>query len=221
MDIFNDFRTFAKDKNVSMSVFDDYSSHISNSLTPVILEERQLRASAVDIYSRMLLDRIIFFGNEFNSETCNIVTAELLYLDSISDKDISIMINSGGGSVPDGLMCLSTINMIKSDVSTTCVGTAASMGAVLLSCGTKGKRSILPDGRVMIHDIATQCRGKYRDIEIDFENTQSYRDDLFNILADNTGKTYEEIKEICARDFWMKGRQTVDFGIVDKVITSK
>lgn len=228
MNITKDFRLFAKDHNVSMSVYDDVVSKTNNggitnpynSLTPVILEERQLHASPVDIYSRMLLDRIIFFGNEFSNETCNIVTAELLYLDSIGNKDINIYISSPGGDVAAGLSNIAVIQYIKSSVATTCVGTAASMAAVLLSCGEKGKRFILPYGRVMVHDIASGFRGKYRDIEIDFENTQSYRDDIFNILAANTGKSYDEIKEICARDYWMKGEKAVEFGIVDKIIAT-
>lgn len=230
MDFNKDFRTFAKDHHVSMTVYDDFVKKTNdgklfspcNSLTPVILEERQLRASAVDIYSRMLLDRIIFFGNEFNSETCNIVTAELLYLDSIGDKDINIFIASGGGIVSGGLGIIDVISYINSDVSTTCISTAASMGAVLLSCGTKGKRFALPHSRVMLHQVSSGMNtSTYADLAISLEQTKRYQDDLFKILAENMNKTVEEIEKICNRDHWYIGQEAVDAGIVDKIIDKK
>ena len=170
----------------------------------------------------MLLDRIIFFGNEFNSETCNIVTAELLYLDSIEEKDINIFIASGGGIVSGGLGIIDVISYINSDVSTTCISTAASMGAVLLSCGTKGKRFALPHSRVMLHQVSSGMNtSTYADLAISLEQTKKYQDDLFKILAENMNKTVEEIENICNRDHWYIGQEAVDAGIVDKIIDKK
>ena len=131
----NDFRKFAKDKGVSMSVFDDIVKDVNNSLTPVVLEERKMNVVAMDVYSRMLYDRIIYFGHEFNQDTCNLLNAQLLYLSSLDERDINVYINSPGGSVVDGLSSIDVMNFIPNNVSTTCIGMAASMGAVLLSCG--------------------------------------------------------------------------------------
>ena len=217
--ITKDFRLFAKDKGVSTSVMDDIINNVNSSYTPYVLEERKLNVSALDIYSRLLLDRIMYFGNEFNSDTCNLAVAQLLYLNSIDNRDINLYINSGGGSIVDGLAIIDCMNYIESHITTMCVGMAASMGAVLLSCGEKGKRFILPHGRVMLHEASSGMRGKFSDMKIELAVTERCQKDIFNILATNLGKPYEEIEQICSKDFWLVGQEAVDLGVVDKVLT--
>ena len=215
----NDFRKFAKDKGVSMSVFDDIVKDVNNSLTPVVLEERKMNVVAMDVYSRMLYDRIIYFGHEFNQDTCNFLNAQLLYLSSLDERDINVYINSPGGSVVDGLSSIDVMNFIPNNVSTTCIGMAASMGAVLLSCGEKGKRFVLPHSRVMIHQVSSGMRGTYSDIKIEMEQTERCRNDVYRLLADNMGKTFEEVEMLCDRNNWFIGQEAVELGIVDKVLT--
>lgn len=186
---------------------------------PYILEERRNHAQAIDIYSRLLEDRIIYMGEEFDEDSCNRIVAQLLYLDSLNHNPISIYINSPGGSVIDGLSIIDTINYIKSPVYTTCTGLAASMGAVLLSCGEKGHRSVLPHSRVMIHQPSNGMWGTYADLEIELEQTKRCKQDLYNILAQNLGKDYEEIEALCDRNNWFIGQEAVELGIVDKVLT--
>ena len=214
----SDFRKFAKDKGVSMSVFDDIVKDVNNSLTPVVLEERKMNVVAMDVYSRMLYDRIIYFGHEFNQDTCNLLNAQLLYLSSLDERDINIYINSPGGSVVDGLSSIDVMNFIPNNVSTTCIGMAASMGAVLLSCGEKGKRFVLPHSRVMIHQVSSGMRGTFSDMKIEMEQTERCRNDVYKLLADNMGKTFEEVEVLCDRNNWFIGQEAVDLGIVDKVL---
>lgn len=215
----SDFRKFAKDKGVSMSVFDDIVKDVNNSLTPVVLEERKMNVVAMDVYSRMLYDRIIYFGHEFNQDTCNLLNAQLLYLSSLDERDINIYINSPGGSVVDGLSSIDVMNFIPNNVSTTCIGMAASMGAVLLSCGEKGKRFVLPHSRVMIHQVSSGMRGTFSDMKIEMEQTERCRNDVYKLLADNMGKTFEEVEVLCDRNNWFIGQEAVELGIVDKVLT--
>lgn len=219
--ITKDFKLFATDKGVSPSVVESVINKANNSLTPVVLEERQMNVTAVDVFSRLLYDRQIFFGHEFNSETCNLAIAQLLYLDSIDNRDINIYINSPGGSVVDGLALIDTMGFINSQVSTLCVGEAASMGAVLLSCGEKGKRFTLPHGRVMIHQVSSGARGTLADMEIELEQTRRCKQDLYKILAENMGKSYEEIEALCDRNNWFIGQEAVDMGIVDGILNKK
>lgn len=218
-----DFRKFAKSNGVSMSVFDDYTNKKCNSLTPMIMEESPKNFGVFDIYSKMLCDRIIFFGHEFNPDTCNVVSAELLYLNSTNpEKDINIYINSPGGDVISGLGVIDTMNFLDCDVSTTCMGMAASMGAVLLSCGAKGKRCVLTHSRVMIHQVSSSFRqSTYSDLAIELEETRRCREDLYKILAENTNKTFEEIEKACDRNNWMIGNEAIEFGIADKLIIKK
>ena len=164
----NDFRKFAIDKaNVSPSVVDDVIKKTENSIMPFILEERKMNVTQMDVFSRLLFDRIIYFSGVVDSESCNTVIAQLLYLSSTDNRDINLYINSPGGSVIDGLGVIDTINFIPCDVTTTCVGMAASMGAVLLSCGAKGKRLVLPHSRVMIHQVSSGMSGVSKDLEIE------------------------------------------------------
>lgn len=215
----NDFRKFAIDKaNVSPSVVDDVIKKTENSIMPFILEERKMNVTQMDVFSRLLFDRIIYFSGAVDSESCNTVIAQLLYLSSTDNRDINLYINSPGGSVIDGLGVIDTINFIPCDVTTTCVGMAASMGAVLLSCGTNGKRLVLPHSRVMIHQVSSGMSGVSKDLEIELEQTLRCKKDLYNILSEKTGKTYEQIEKDCDRNFWLIGQEAVEYGIADKVL---
>lgn len=223
MDLIKDFRKFAIDKTkVRATVLDDQLSNPNSFLTPYILEERQLNVTQMDIFSRLLYDRILYFTGEVNRETCDTMNAELLYLDSLDGRDISLYINSPGGSVVDGLSVIDTMNFINSDVSTICMGMAASMGSVLLSNGTKGKRLVLPHSRIMIHQVSSAMKGTVSDMEIEFAETQRCKRDIYNILAKNTGHTFDEIEKLCDRNNWFIGSEAVDeLHIADKLIESK
>lgn len=219
-----DFRKFVRSNtNASMSVVDDYVKKTTNFLTPYILEERELNVTQMDIFSRLMYDRILYFTGEVTGQSCDTINAELLYLDSVDDgRDISLYINSCGGSIIDGLSTVDTINYIGCDVSTTCMGMAASMGSVLLSSGTKGKRFVLPHSRVMIHSASSYHAGHTADLEIEMEQTRRCQTDTYKILAENTGHTFEEIKQLCDRDNWFIGKEAVDeLHIADSVIESK
>jgi len=217
--IVKDFRKFAIDKaNISPSVIDDKVKSYENSIMPFILEERKMNVTQMDVFSRLLFDRIIYFSGVVDDTSCNTVIAQLLYLSSTDNRDINIYINSPGGSVVDGLGVIDTINFIPCSVSTTCVGMAASMGAVLLSCGEKGKRTVLPHSRVMIHQVSSHMGGVSKDLEIELEQTLRCKRDLYTILSNNTGKSYEEIEKDCDRNFWLIGQEAVNYGIADKVL---
>ncbi len=223
MDLIKDFRKFAIDKTkVRATVLDDQLSKPNSFLTPYILEERQLNVTQMDIFSRLLYDRILYFTGEVNRETCDTMNAELLYLDSLDGRDISLYINSPGGSVVDGLSVIDSMNFINSDVSTICMGMAASMGSVLLSNGAKGKRLVLPHSRIMIHQVSSAMKGTVSDMEIEFAETQRCKRDIYNILAKNTGHTFDEIEKLCDRNNWFIGSEAVDeLHIADKLIESK
>ena len=193
--ITKDFRHFAIDKvGMSPSVIDDKIGKVNNHLTPYILEERQLNVATFDVFSRLMYDRIIYFTGVVNSDTCDTAIAQLLYLSSVDERDINMYINSPGGSVVDGLGLVDTMNYINCDISTTCIGMAASMGSVLLSNGAKGKRFVLPHSRVMIHQVSSSQSGTLADLEIELEQTRRCKNDVYKILADNTGRSFEEMK---------------------------
>ena len=218
-----DFRHFAIDKvGMSPSVIDDKIGKVNNHLTPYILEERQLNLETFYVLSRLMYDRIIYFTGVVNSDTCDTAIAQLLYLSSVDERDINMYINSPGGSVVDGLGLVDTMNYINCDISTTCIGMAASMGSVLLSNGAKGKRFVLPHSRVMIHQVSSSQSGTLADLEIELEQTRRCKNDVYKILADNTGRSFEEMEKLCDRNNWFIGQEAVDLGIVDKVlITTK
>ena len=188
---------------------------------PFIIEERRNPAQTIDIYSRLVEDRIIYMGEEFDNDSCNRIVAQLLYLDSLNHNPIRIYINSPGGSVIDGLAIIDTINFIKSPVYTICVGLAASMGAVLLSCGEKGHRIVLPHSRVMIHQVSGFTGGSLVDMKIDLEQTKRCEQDIYNILANNLDKPYDEIVTLCDRNNWFIGQEAIDLGIADKVLSKE
>lgn len=218
-DLTKDFRKFAlSNTNARASVLDDQIKKANNILTPYILEERQLNVATFDVFSRLMYDRIIYFTGVVDDDSCNTAVAQLLYLSSVDERDISMYINSQGGSVVDGLGLVDTMNYISCDISTTCIGMAASMGSVLLSNGAKGKRFVLPHSRVMIHQVSSGAQGVLKDLEIELEQTRRCKNDLYEILAKNTNKSFEEIERDCDRNYWLIGKEAVEYGIVDKVL---
>ena len=221
MDIIKDFRKFAIDKtNVSPSVIDD---KIKDMVYPTIIEERDsaMRVSEMNVFSRLIQDRILFLSGQVDSLSMDTMVAQMLYLNSVDNRDISLYINSPGGDVLAGLSLIDTMNFIESDVSTTCLGMAASMGAVLLSCGAKGKRFVLPHSRVMIHQVSSGMQGVLKDMEIELEQTRRCKKDLYEILAQNTNKSFEEIEHDCDRNYWLLGQESVDYGLADSVLVKK
>lgn len=191
----------------------------SNALIPYVIEQSPRGERSYDIYSRLLNDRIIFLGEQIDDHVANSVVAQLLHLEATDpDKDISLYINSPGGSVTAGLGILDTMNFIKCDVSTICIGMAASMGAFLLSSGAKGKRIALPNAEVMIHQPSAGTQGKVTDMEIDVEHFLKIKQRMNKILSENTGKTPEQVKLDSERDNWMTAEEARDYGLVDKVI---
>ena len=192
------------------------------SLVPYVVEQTGRGERSYDIFSRLLDDRIIFLGEEVNDVTAGLVVAQLLYLEGKDpDKDIQFYINSPGGSVSAGFAIYDTMQYIKPDVSTICIGLAASMGAFLLSSGANGKRFALPNSEIMIHQPSGGFRGQATDIQIHAENIQKTKDKLNKILAENTGKPIEVVREACERDNFMSAEDAKEFGIIDSVITKR
>ena len=221
-DLTKDFRKFAlSNTNVSPSALDDIVKKQGNMITPYILEERQLNVATFDVFSRLMYDRIVYFTGVVNDDTCNTAVAQLLYLASVDERDINMYINSPGGSVVDGLGLVDTMDYISCDVSTLCIGMPASMGSVLLSNGAKGKRFVLPHSRVMIHQVSSSQSGTLSDLEIELEQTRRCKQDVYKILADNTGKTFEEMEQLCDRNNWFIGQEAVDLGIADKMLVKE
>jgi len=197
-----------------------YYNKIISSMTPYIIEERQLNVAQMDVFSRLMMDRIIFLGTGINDSIANVIQAQLLFLASTdSSKDIQIYINSPGGSVYAGLGIYDTMQFIKPDVATICTGMAASMGAVLLCAGEKGKRSALPHSRVMIHQPMGGAQGQASDIEITAREILVLKEELYNIIAKHSGQTYEKVYEDSDRDYWMKAEKALEYGMIDEVLT--
>ena len=191
-------------------------------ISPSILEERQLNVTQMDVFSRLMMDRIIFLGTEVNDYTANVIQAQLLYLDSAdNDRDISIYLNTPGGSVYAGLGIYDTMQFVKSKVGTICTGMAASMGAVLLVAGEKGMRAALPHSRVMIHQPMGGIQGQASDIEITAKEILKLKDELYQIIADHSLQNIEKIRQDADRDFWMTASEALEYGMIDKVYTRK
>ena len=187
-------------------------------ISPSILEERQLNVTQMDVFSRLMMDRIIFLGTEVNDYTANVIQAQLLYLDSVdSDKDISIYLNTPGGSVYAGLGIYDTMQFVKSRVATICTGMAASMGAVLLVGGEKGMRAALPHSRVMIHQPMGGIQGQASDIEITAKEILKLKDELYQIISDHSGQAMDKIRQDADRDYWMTAAEAMEYGMIDKV----
>lgn len=203
-----------------MNTFD--SNTASSVLVPMVIEQTSRGERSYDIYSRLLNDRIIMLCDQVNSATASLVVAQLLFLEAQDpDKDISLYINSPGGSVTDGMAIYDTMNFIKCDVSTICVGMAASMGAFLLSAGTKGKRYALPNSEIMIHQPLGGAQGQASDIKIQADLILRTRDRLNKILAENTGRDIKEIERDTDRDYFMTAEQALEYGIIDKIYTKR
>lgn len=220
MDIKNEFRKYAvKGQGLNGLTVDQY---ISSSMTPYITEERKLNVAQMDVFSRLMMDRIIFLGTAIDDQIANIVTAQLLFLESTdSSKDIQIYINSPGGGVYAGLGIYDTMQIIKPDVATICTGMAASMGAVLLTAGAAGKRSALKHSRVMIHQPLGGAQGQASDMEITLKEILKLKKELYDILSSHSGQTYEKIEKDSDRDYWMTSVEAKDYGLIDEVLEKR
>ena len=216
MDYSKEFKKYATQHRGISSMYYDT---IVSSMTPYIVEERQLNVAQMDVFSRLMMDRIIFLGTEVNSHVANIIQAQLLFLESVdANKDIQIYINSPGGEVYSGLGIYDTMQFIKPDVATICPGMAASMAAVLLCAGAQGKRSALPHSRVMIHQPLGGAQGQASDIEITAREILKIKEELALIIAKHTGKSTEEVIRTGDRDYWMIASEAKDFGMIDEVL---
>ncbi|MBX7241607.1 MAG: ATP-dependent Clp endopeptidase proteolytic subunit ClpP [Bacteroidia bacterium] len=222
----NEFQKYAtKHLGINSMVMHDYVNNFNDNIygmTPNIVEERKMNAAILDVFSRLMMDRIIFLGTGIDDYVANIITAQLLFLQSTdSSKDIYMYINSPGGSVYAGLGVYDTMQLVSPDVATICTGMAASMGAVLQCAGAKGKRSALYHSRIMIHQPLGGARGQASDIEIVHNEIQKLKKELYTIIAFHTGQTYEKIWEDSDRDYWMKAEEAKAYGLVDEVLVSK
>lgn len=219
----DDFRKYAtKHLGISSVSFDKYTSISNNYISPTIIEERQLNVASMDIFSRLMMDRIIFLGLPIDDYVANIVQGQLLYLESSdATKDIQIYINSPGGSVYAGLGIYDTMQYIQADVSTICTGMAASMAAVLLAGGTKGKRMALNHSRVMIHQPLGGAQGQATDIEITTREILKLKKELYEIIANHSGHPFEKIEKDSDRDYWMTSTEAKDYGMIDQIMMKK
>ena len=219
----SDFEKFATGHvGISSMVLNDVIKSQGQYINPYILEERELHVTQMDVFSRLMMDRVIFLGTQINDYTANILQAQMLYLESVDpDKDISIYINSPGGSVSAGMGIYDTMQYIKCDVSTICTGMAASMAAVLLVSGQEGKRSCLPHSRVMIHQPLGGVQGQATDIEITAREILKIKQELTHIIADHSHKDYETVRADAERDFWMSAKEALDYGMVDSILERK
>lgn len=221
MNYAKEFEKFAtKDQGISTTYYDKIvASMYPTNLTPNIVEERQMNVAVFDVFSRLMMDRIIFLGTGVNDQVANIIQAQLLFLESTdASKDIQIYINSPGGSVYAGYGIYDTMQFIKPDVATICTGMAASMGAVLLCAGQAGKRSALTHSRVMIHQPMSGMQGQVSDMEISLKETLKVKEELYRIIAKHSGKPYEQVEKDSDRDYWMRADQAKEYGMIDEIL---
>ena len=219
----NDFRKYAtKHLGINGMVLDDVIKSQAKYLNPYILEERQLNVTQMDVFSRLMMDRIIFLGTEIDDYTANTLQAQLLYLDSVdSGKDISIYINSPGGSVTAGLGIYDTMQFSSSDVATICSSTAAAMGSFLLVAGQEGKRAALPHSRVMIHQPLGGVQGQASDIEIEAKEIQKFKKELYTIISNHSHTPYEKVWADSDRNYWMTAEEAKEYGMIDSILVRK
>jgi len=219
----NEFRKYAtKHLGISSLSLDRYNSVAQNYISPTIIEERQLNIATMDVFSRLMMDRIIFLGLPIDDYVSNVIQAQLLFLESAdSRRDIQIYMNTPGGVVSAGLAIYDTMQYIRADVMTTCTGMAASMGAILLCAGQKGKRSALKHSRIMIHQPLGGIGGQASDIEIEAREIQKIKKELYEIIALHTGREYEKIWQDSDRNYWMTADEALDYGMIDEVVTRK
>ncbi len=217
----NEFIKYAnKHLGMSTASLDTYMNANSSYISPAVLEERQLNVTQMDVFSRLMMDRIIFLGTPIDDYVANVIQAQLLFLDmSDPGRDISIYINSPGGSVHAGLGIYDVMQYIGCDVSTICTGMAASMAAVLLTAGEKGKRSALQHSRVMIHQPMGGMQGQAADMEINYKQIMLLRNELYSIISDHSGQTFDKIQKDSDRDYWMTSSEALDYGMIDQILT--
>lgn len=217
-----EFRKYAiHNQGVSGTSIDKYATYIEN-MTRSVIEERPTRFAEIDVFSRLIMDRIIFLGMQVDDNIANIITAQLLFLESVDpNRDIVMYINSPGGSVYAGLGMYDTMHFVKPDVATICTGLAASMGAVLLAGGADKKRSALQHSRIMIHQPMSGMQGQASDMEISLKQTLEVKKDLYNILSKHSGQTYAKIEKDSDRDYWMRAEEAKEYGLIDEVLVRK
>jgi ATP-dependent Clp protease, protease subunit len=216
----NEFSKYAtRHLGINSNALDKYKALTSNYISPTIIEERQLNIATMDVFSRLMMDRIIFLGVPIDDYVANIIQAQLLFLESVdARKDIQIYLNTPGGSVYAGLGIYDTMQYISPDIATICTGMAASMGAILLCAGKKGKRTALKHSRVLIHQPMGAAQGQASDIEITAREIQKMKKELYDILAKHTGQTYTKIQKDADRDYWMTSQEALDYGMIDEVL---
>lgn len=220
-----EFRKYAiKHQGISSNTFDQYAAHINHmptNLTPYIIEERPMNVASMDVFSRLMMDRIIFMGEPVNDYVANIVTAQLLFLESTDrTRDIQMYINSPGGSVYAGLGIYDTMQIVQPEIATICTGLAASMAAILMCAGTKGKRTALKHSRIMLHQPSSAIGGQATDIDITVKEIKRVKENLYTIISDHTGQDIKKVEEDCERDFWLLADEAKEYGIVDEVLKS-
>ncbi len=220
---YNEFRKYAtKHQGISSLRLDQYTSIANNYISPTIIEERQLNIATMDVFSRLMMDRIIFLGVAIDDYVANIIQAQLLFLESVDpNKDIQIYLNTPGGSVYAGLGIYDTMQYINPDVATICTGMAASMGAVLLCAGEKGKRTALPHSRVLIHQPMGGASGQASDIEITHIEIQKLKKELYEIISKHSKRTYKQIWKDADRDYWMTAIEAKEYGMIDEILERK
>lgn len=206
-------------RGISTNTLDRYAGFVSGYINPTVIEERKLNATSIDVFSRLLMDRIIWVGCAIDDDVANIVQAQLLFLSSIDSKaDISLYLNTPGGSVSDGLGIYDTMQIITPDVATICTGMAASMGSVLLCAGAKGKRSALPHSRVMIHQPLGGVKGQAEDILIEAREIEKCRKELFNIISEHSGQPFDKVFTDGDRNYWMTAQEALEYGMIDQIM---
>ena len=221
MDEIRDYELFARSNGVSPLVLNDYRRH-QGYINPTIIEERSRNITVMDVVAKLLMDNIIFLGDAFNDEMANVIVSQLLWLQATKPmEEIKMYINSPGGWVSSGLAIKDTMDFVKNDVSTVCVGMAASMGAFILANGTKGKRYAMPHSSILLHNLSSGVSGNISDIRIAVKNMEETNATLQSILCENTGRTPEEIAKALDRDNWMTPKEAVDFGVIDRIIERK
>jgi ATP-dependent Clp protease protease subunit len=218
MDYGKDFKNYALSEGLSSMNLHYYQQQIEGSMTPYILEEREMRMTQMDIFSRLMKDRILWVAGVVNQNMSTVVQAQLMYLDSVEKRDIRMHIDSPGGSVLAGLSMVDVMRYINSDIETINTGMAASMGSILLSSGTKGKRSSLNFSKVMIHQVSSGAQGHVQDNRISQMESEKYNYILFKMLAENSGKSFDEVLESARRDKWLNSQEALDFGFIDEII---
>ena len=219
----SDFEKFALSRGIGSNLLDGYNKYNFRNgyVDPYVIEERNMNITSLSVFSRLMMDRIIFLGSEINDEVANVISAQLLWLEQQSDKDITIQIASPGGSIYSGYTILDSMDYIRPDISTVSMGMTASMATIIASSGTKGKRFILPHTRFLIHQPLGGTKGQCSDIQIEAKEIQTLKEELTQILADNSGQDYDVIERMCDRDTILTAKQAVEYGFVDKIITNK